>query len=168
MMTRDNNKLRGILSIFIFCFLSAGYAFAAGPANQDGSNEQKQAKAGILTLPRVEYKSEGLRDPFEGVFHTETAAASGTYMQLTQAAPAQVPPPSLSVQGIIWGGKMPLAIIDNKVVKVGDTVSDAKIVSIGKSGIEVIFKNYIFTLPSPAAEQLQDLKESLKGGQDEN
>lgn len=58
-----------------------------------------------------------------------------------------VPPPSLSIQGIVWGGDRPQAIIGGKVVGVGDTVQGVKIVSIRKSGIDVLSGGRKFHVP---------------------
>lgn len=169
MNARANNMSRGILIIAIFCFLSAGYAFAVNPADNAGEKtegaQQKPGKPETIVLPSIEYKSDGLRDPFEGVFKKEGLSAE-SIGQLTQAPP-QVQLPSLTVQGIIWGAKIPQAIINDKLVKVGDTVSEAKITAIGKDGIEVIFKNYTFKITSPAAAQLQNLKTKPEGGKNE-
>lgn len=145
-----NNMSTGILVVAIFCVLSAGYALAEQPPG--------------ITLPSVEYKSDGLRDPFEGVFKTEPTATPGP---VEAAAKPPLPPPPLTVQGIIWGGNIPQAIINDKVVKVGDTIAEAKITDIGKEGIEVIFKDYTFKLNSPAAVQLENLKPKPEGGQNE-
>lgn len=153
-----NNMPTGALAIVIFCFLSLGYTFAAAQTDKKPGEVQK------IALPSVEYKSDGLRDPFEGVFKTEPTATPGP---VEAAAKPQVPPPALTIQGIIWGGKIPQAIINDKVVKVGDTIAEAKITDIGKDGIEVIFKDYTFKLESPAAVQLQTLKPKPEGGQNE-
>jgi len=156
--------------IVIFCFLSAGYAFAVGPTDNTGQKskekEQKPALPDTVSLPNIEYKSEGLRDPFEGVFKTEPIPSRESIGQLPEAPP-EVSPPPLTVQGIIWGGNIPQAIINDKVVKVGDSISEAKVTYIGRDGIAIIFKDYTFKLTSPAAAQLQSLKASSKGGRDE-
>jgi hypothetical protein len=166
MKAMANNIPTGILIIAVLCLLDGGYAFTLEPAdNAIGKTVAKQETPGkpdTILLPNIEYKSEGLRDPFEGVFKTE-GQAQGPVMQ----APLQVSPPPLTVQGIIWGGKMPQAIVNEKVAKVGDTVADAKITAINKDGIEVTYKNYTFKIMSPAAAQLESLKTKPEGGKNE-
>jgi hypothetical protein len=62
--------------------------------------------------------------------------------------------PSINVQGLIWGGVFPQAIIDEKVVKKGDMVGEMRIVEIDKEGITVLFNNKEYVLsPSAGAGQ---------------
>lgn len=45
---------------------------------------------------------------------------------------------SLVVKGLVWNTLTPQAIINDKIVQVGDTINDMKIVSIRSNGIEVL------------------------------
>jgi len=55
--------------------------------------------------------------------------------------------PSLQIQGIIWGGGNPQAIIDEQVVAKGDMIAGGvEILDISKSGIKVIYRGKIFML----------------------
>lgn len=170
MKISNNDKCGNLLMIAIFCFLLRWCAYAVEPRdNAAGKNETKQqnlAKSDTVTLPGIEYKSEGLRDPFEGVFKKEPAI-NKEYADRPVQESIQIPPPALTVQGIIWGGKIQQAIINDKLVKIGDTIEEAQVSSISKDGVEIIFKNRTFKLPSPAAVQLQSLKISPEGGQNE-
>jgi type II secretory pathway component PulC len=58
-----------------------------------------------------------------------------------------VNPPELQVSGLVWGAETPQAIINGKVVKIGDTVENARIENIGKSGVVIEFSGKKFTLP---------------------
>ena len=171
-MARLNNMFIGSLMITIFCLLSVGYAFAVSPAEiaVPKTNDKKSpaSKSDRVVLPKIEYKAEGLRDPFESVFKKEAVAPSttGTGEQVSETQ-AQVLPPSLGVQGIIWGGKIPQAIVNDKVVKIGDVIAEAKIIDISKEAVKILFKNRSFNLTSPAASQLQSLKAKPEGGQNE-
>lgn len=172
MMARLNNMFIGSLIITIFCLLSVGYTFAVSPAEtvvpKTSDKESPASKPDSIVLPKIEYKADGLRDPFENVFKKEAVApsTSGTGEQVSETQ-AQVNPPSLAVQGIIWGGKIPQAIINDKVVKIGDVIQEAEIIDIGKETVKILFKNRSFNLTSPAASQLESLKTSSKGGQNE-
>jgi hypothetical protein len=59
------------------------------------------------------------------------------------------------VQGVIWGTELPQAIINNKVVKVGDTIEEVRILDIQKGGITVFYKSRNYTISSPAGVDLQ-------------
>jgi hypothetical protein len=95
---------------------------------------------------KVEYKAEGLKDPFRSPFMKAAVKAGGA----TGTSQKKTPP--LKVQGIIWGGKFNQAIINNKVVKIGDTVEGARVINIDKHGITVFFEGEQYTLLSPAGE----------------
>lgn len=83
----------------------------------------------------VEYKSSDLRDPFKQLIFKEEKKDLSQNINANQA---QVNFSSLKVQGIIWGGLMPQAIINNKVVTVGDLIEGAEILNIDKNGITLI------------------------------
>lgn len=110
------------------------------------TEKTKDVSAGIAR-PRVEYKAGDLRDPFQGAVVEDKA--SGEERQSSEAA--QKTPPSLTVQGIIWGGKFPQAIINNKVVRVGDTIEGVSVVSIDKEGITIFFGGAQYNLLAPVA-----------------
>lgn len=58
----------------------------------------------------------------------------------------ELPLPQLIISGIIWNTNRPQAIINNQVVDIGDEVSSTKIVSIQKSGIELLFDGRLVKL----------------------
>ena len=51
----------------------------------------------------------------------------------------EVLPPKLTINGIIWNTDRPQAIVNGKIVDIGDIISKVKITDIRKSGIEGIF-----------------------------
>lgn len=117
-----------------------------------------------IARPKVEYKAAGLKDPFQPAIQEEiTVSASAA----AENADAAKPMPSLTLKGMIWGGNFPQAIINNKVVRVGDMIGDAQIVDIGKEGVVVLYANKKYRLSSPAATGPRQ-KEQTKGGSDEN
>lgn len=105
--------------------------------------------------PTFKYSAQNLRDPFKEPQQEDT-------QQLQE-----VQLPEMKVQGVIWGTKIPQAIINNTVVKPGDVVfGGVKILEIKPEGIVVFFKNRNYNLSSPVFEQLQ--KTQKKGGVDES
>ncbi|MFH0855035.1 MAG: hypothetical protein V1869_00750 [Candidatus Omnitrophota bacterium] len=113
------------------------------------------------TRPAVVYLSRGLKDPFKP-FVTEKKAED-----IKNALKEVKPLPEMKVQGLIWGGVFPQAIINNKVVKVGDSIGEVKITAISAKGVTVLFANMQHELSSPVVTgQQQDAKN--KGGSDEN
>lgn len=58
----------------------------------------------------------------------------------------EIPLPNIVISGIIWDADHPQAIINGKVVGIGDTVSEVTITNIQKSGINGLFHNKPVTL----------------------
>ncbi len=80
-----------------------------------------------------------------------TGSVRGQYAGNAQhsAMVREVPPPQIQVQGLVWGGKLPQAIIENQIVMVGDDVAEVKVVAISQDGVEVTYlgKNFILEVP---------------------
>ena len=58
--------------------------------------------------------------------------------------PPDLKPPSFTINGIVWDTDMPQAIVNSKIVGIGDVVDDSKVVNINEFGIEVLFKGKRF------------------------
>ena len=116
----------------------------------------KTAKAAEATAPedsqganKIEYKSEDLRDPFQE-----------EKIEIEEQPQVQIetkPLPPLQIQGIVWGGGFPQAIINNKVMRVGDTIEGVRITDINKNGVTVFFENRKYTLSVSSPVSSQDL-----------
>ena len=102
----------------------------------------------IITVPKVEYRIEGLSDPFESYLPKKEKNLAVVSRQESEAVK---PLPSLAVQGIIWGDVLPVAIINNKVLRVGDVIEGAKVIRIDKEGVELFYDGRVYTLSSPAS-----------------
>lgn len=114
----------------------------------------------------VEYQAGDLRDPFKGHDKEEKEQE----IEEPQEAPQEPtePLPSLTIQGIVWGGSIPQAIINDKIVKVGDMIGSSKIIKIDKDGITLLYEGRQYNLSSPAAASLQSLqKQKPKEGKNE-
>lgn len=132
------------IAVFVSC-ISVSLAYAQYKEATDLQAKEETSKATAeetIIRPRVEYDSESLKDPFLGVGAEKPAEE--------QAVSAEkMPLPTLTVQGVIWGGIMPQAIINNKVVKTGDTIDEARIISIDKEGVTVFFQGRQVKIPAP-------------------
>ncbi|MBI3602493.1 MAG: hypothetical protein HY209_06340 [Candidatus Omnitrophica bacterium] len=53
---------------------------------------------------------------------------------------------NLKVNGIVWGGERPQAIINDQVVSLGETVQEAKVVAISEQGVGLQYKGRKITL----------------------
>jgi len=139
-MVKPNKRTVIILFIGIFIFLIR-QAYAAEGSIIDESQG----------VNKIEYKSEDLRDPFEkeqpkGQIETNLL-------------------PSLQVQGIVWGGSFPQAIINNKVLRVGDTIEGVRITNITKDSVTVFFGNRQYNLSTSSPISSQGFKQGQSPGQ---
>ena len=102
--------------------------------------EDESPRLERIVRPTIEYKAGNMRDPFK---EAETGVEAPSKRPETTGVVAG-PPPTLSVQGLIWGGNIPQAIVNNKVVKVGDTIDGAKVVTIEKDGVGIFYNGSEF------------------------
>lgn len=136
-------KLKSRL-IFFIAFFSLGISVLSL------AQEEPAERTDEVITPNVEYKAEGLRDPFQSYLEQRKTE------ELIAASPeAEVPLLTLTVQGIIWGGSFPQAIINDKVVKTEDTIDGARITNITKEGVSVLFEGRQYNLSSPAASTVK-------------
>ena len=139
--------MKRLLKKFIIFFIII-FTFSTIEAQSMKENAQE-----IFLRRKIEYKSEGSKDPFQPPRKEEQVVAQ----QPAQPEPLeQVPLPALTISAIVWGGIFPQAIINNKVVKPGDNIEGVNIVNISKDGITVSFANRIYNLSSPASSNLQN------------
>ena len=111
------------------------------------------APEGSQEANKIEYKSEGLRDPFQE-----------EKIEIEEEPVQTKPLPALQIQGIVWGGTFPQAIINNKVARVGDTIEGVRITDINKNGVIVFFENrqYNLSTSSPISSQNLDKNKTLR------
>ena len=121
-------------------------------------SDENMAKSGTAAFKRevLKYDSERLRDPFSSPFISIEPGDKRSKAKEVQL-------PDLAVQGLMWGGNYPQAIINNKVVKAGDTVAGVNIVEINNKEILVMYKDRHFSLPAPALTE-KEIKKKSKGG----
>jgi len=161
--------ITGVFVCMLISFSSINSLFAEEGTKKDSlkaaGDPKAQSKAsGIVTRNVEDYKGEGVRDPFKDYFDTMPPPSQEETGNLS--SPAQ-PLPPLQVQGIILGARLKQAIINDKIVKVGDTIEGVQITTIEKDGVTVFFGNRSYNLSSPAAATLQESKKKPEGGSDE-
>jgi hypothetical protein len=87
------------------------------------------------------YTAGELRDPMKSLLpHPQREIQRGSASKAEEPTPAKPLPPSLSVNGILWGGPKPQAIINNEVYGVGDAVGGVTILSIDQGGVTVEYQ----------------------------
>ncbi len=141
----QKKKIMTILFSIVFIFL---LTLAKG---EEGLNLE-----GLQGTDKIEYKSENLRDPFqEERVETEKEKAKRLEEEnplFEERIPIEIKPlPPLEIQGITWGSSLPQAIINNKVLKIGDTIEEVLIKDISKGKVTVFFGNQEYNLSTSPA-----------------
>jgi hypothetical protein len=145
-MSKTKIKIR-----YFLIFLTAAMSLLFNQRYSLGQKDTVSDNQNIIIKPDISYSAVNLPDPFKSLIQLEKPDTT------EKNAPADVVElPELKVQGIFWGADFPQAIINNKVVKAGDIVSKAQIISIEKDAITVFFANRQFKLSSPASKNLED------------
>jgi len=81
------------------------------------------------------YRADTLRDPLVSLLPSEHSLEAGTQRAHDPEQEPSSPSPQVVVQGLIWGGERPQAVINGEVYDVGDTIEGARIVSISGTGV---------------------------------
>ncbi len=118
------------------------------------SAHQKPDSSSPVTEP-ASLEQPVTRDPFvlpavltEVLHQKELAKEEERRRKALQPPPPSVPvqPPNLKLQGILWGTARPQAIINRKIVSVGDIVENAEILSVSREGVMVSFNGQQYPL----------------------
>jgi len=99
------------------------------------------------------YTAQGLRDPLMSLLPKAPAREVKVSAAPKETVKPPVPPPRLTVRGLLWGGPEPEAIINDEVYRVGETVGGAKILSIDRTGITIEHQGKPAFYPTPAPVQ---------------
>lgn len=145
------NKRQTIIAPFFailiyFMFIPDLFATQEHRTIEELEKAELPSAAEIAIRPRIEYTSDRLKDPFQSNLKKEITIVTASVEEA-----AVLPLPALTIQGVIWGGSSPCAIINNKVVRIGDTIEGARITEIKKEGITVLFNGGVHNLSAPAA-----------------
>lgn len=143
-----------ILRVSVCIILMFVYSAQGAPSSAAEAIKDEQLESGGFR--KVEYKADEFRDPFRtpSAFDSQENKDNSA----TVVADMKKNVPSLKFQGVIWGGATPLVIINDKILKIGDSIEDCRILEINKEGVTVFYINKRHTFPLPGG---------LKGGSDE-
>ena len=98
----------------------------------------------------VQYTASELRDPLVSLLPAEQVPQTPAVLpRVVAAAPPKAS--AVTVQGMIWGGTRPQALIDGRLYNIGDVVQGARVVSIARGGVTVAIQDATFLL-RPARE----------------
>ena len=146
------------------CKYILGVFFLAGAiAGKFAALAEEVAAERVIARPVMEYASAELRDPFRTYLIKEPRLIQQENKQGgTEAAKPELDLSKLKVQGIIWGGSIPQAIINNQVLTNGVLIEGAEILSIEKKGVTLSFNGLIYNLSAPGQSSVQTEKIPVK------
>jgi hypothetical protein len=98
-----------------------------------------------LCLAKVDYTAGNLRDPFMSLLPKKEEQIV-IKPEKTELAQEEIQLPEMYVQGMIWGGRYPTAIVDNRVVKIGDRIGEAEVTGISREGVQLLYHNRYFLI----------------------
>ena len=106
-----------------------------------GSTSQKEAfkpdaTIGLIPVPKDVFDSvytPSKEDPFKNLLELYLY----NMRKVKPAEKTSLPLPTLNIEGIVWNTNMPQAIVNGKVVRIGDTIEGVRIVKIEKQGITI-------------------------------
>ena len=98
--------------------------------------------------PVVEYTGVETKEPFRDVFYKIKEPVIDVKPVEVETQP---PLPELTIQGIIFGSNVPCVIINNAVLREGQSLGEIQVTKIDKGGVRILYKGWNYTLPSPAS-----------------
>lgn len=146
----------GLFITFLFCTesfaevdwrLKSPRAISEAEAGKGAPPSENREKQDEAIRPEIKYSGEGLKDPFLPLVREKKIETMPVVRQ--EETVKELPP--LTVQGLIWGGAFPQAIINNKVVRAGDSIGEVRVKTIDDEGVVVLFANMEHKLLPPAA-----------------
>lgn len=143
------------IGIFIFSKLNMDKSFAQlsrAIKDIEKIKEEKEPLIPTIERPKIDYLSENRRDPFETPFKKEEEEKPGEPGSPETSSSSDEILSHLKVQGIIWQGRFPQAIINNQILKIGDEIEGVKVVGVDKDGVRLLFEDKEYKL-SPTIEK---------------
>ena len=113
---------------------------------------EQHAPAAAEAAPRL-YAAQALRDPLQ-TFLPQPPPPEQSQEALNQveaSKPLPPPPPELTIQGIVWGGPEPRAIINGHVYAVHDMIDTSEIVAITRGGVTLLHEGQLIDYASQSA-----------------
>ena len=141
-------SIAAVFFVILFMFSLFGAKLFAEPTGYKMIKElEKRENAPgpeLILRPNVDYDAQDFRDPFSEPLPDAKKSAQ----VVEKAEPVTEKPPVLTIQGLIWGGEISQAIVNNKVLKEGDSIEGAKVVSIRKNGITILYQGKEYEIAS--------------------
>ncbi|MBU1998310.1 MAG: hypothetical protein V1490_01855 [Candidatus Omnitrophota bacterium] len=104
----------------------------------------QQAQSKEELLPKVIYDSKEFRDPFAPDYLSVKNKAEQE--KTSQEIPSSEAMPAVDINGLVWGQGSGYAIINNKVVTIGEVLGEGlQVIDINKEGVVFLFQGRTYT-----------------------
>ncbi len=127
------------ISFLILCAINDGSLFIF--AQQKDANNKKK---GIVP---VDYTGAQYRDPLELPIELRTPikqvaeAPAEPGLKIEPEIEREIILPTFTIQGMVWGGVKPQALINGQLCEKGDVIRGAEIMDITKEGVTFVYKD---------------------------
>ena len=91
----------------------------------------------------IKYEA-GPRDPLKNIFKLYVQELQ---KKISTGDAKDIPLPKLNIEGLVWNSDMPQAIINDKVVRIGDTIEGVEVVKIEKKGVTIKYSGAEVLVP---------------------
>ena len=75
-----------------------------------------------------------------------TGEATGNAQGIPVVEEVVLPKPDYKISGIVWNTDRPQAIIEGRVMDIGDSIEQWRIIGISRGGVEILFRNQKFLI----------------------
>ncbi len=97
--------------------------------------------------PEIVEKTPEAASPIQPDIQTGAAETPVIVSQQTQAVEeVLLPKPDYKISGIVWNTDRPQAIMEGRILDVGDSIEQWRIIGISRGGVEISFKNQKFLI----------------------
>lgn len=95
-------------------------------------------------VEKVEYKADKFLDPLKNKLAFYIAKVAEVIPKVKKEIKQDISPPQLSIAGLVWNSDRPQAIVNGRVLSVGDEINGTRLLSVNKDGIKVGYKGIEF------------------------
>ncbi|HQO58066.1 MAG TPA: hypothetical protein PLT76_05035 [Candidatus Omnitrophota bacterium] len=97
--------------------------------------------------PEVVEKTPETDSPIQSEMQTSAAETPVIVSEQTQVVEeVLLPKPDYKISGIVWNTARPQAIMEGRILDVGDSIEQWRIIGISRGGVEISFKNQKFLI----------------------
>ncbi len=143
-MDRERKQQIALLVLIPLFLLSLLYTrMQQASKNNKESMGQEEGPCEDIRIDEISLPIGGLDTEYELFENDPLKDLLQLYLYKTRVVKAEekvtIPLPELTIEGIIWNSYIPQAIVNGKIIRVGDIIENVEIVGIEKSGIIVFY-----------------------------